>query len=76
MRAFSADTIGSPWSPRLAGSVAIKGSTGNALPELCGRDPAGAITLDLDQMVNRNKGQFCAFESAARHAGAGRYKVT
>jgi hypothetical protein len=30
----------------------------------CGRDPAGAATLDLDQMVNRNKGLFCAFECA------------
>jgi hypothetical protein len=37
---------------------------------------AGALTLDLDQMVNRNKAQFCAFESAARGAGRGRYPVT
>jgi hypothetical protein len=37
---------------------------------------AGALTLDLDQMVNRNKAQFCAFESAARGAGRGGYPVT
>jgi hypothetical protein len=45
-------------------------------PISCRRDPAGAITLDLDQTINRNKAQFCAFESAARGAGAGRYKLT
>jgi hypothetical protein len=44
-------------------------------PISCRRDPAGA-TLDLDQTINRDKAQFFAFESAARGAGAGRYKLT